>query len=67
MITAGNSSPINDGASAVLLMSRQRAKQLGYKPRARVVAAAVAGVDPTIMLTGIIPATRTAKGKFGAS
>lgn len=58
MITAGNSSPINDGASAVLLMSRERARQLGYKPRARVVATAVAGVDPTIMLTGIIPATR---------
>lgn len=57
-ITAGNSSPINDGASAVLLMSRQRAEQLGYRPRARVVATAVAGVDPTIMLTGIIPATR---------
>lgn len=58
IITAGNSSPINDGASAVLLMSRQKANQLGYKPRARVVATAVAGVDPTIMLTGIIPATR---------
>ncbi|MET3291495.1 UNVERIFIED_CONTAM: acetyl-CoA acyltransferase [Brevibacillus sp. OAP136] len=58
IITAGNASPINDGASAVLLMSRQKAEQLGYKPRARVVATAVAGVDPTIMLTGIIPATQ---------
>ncbi|MGO0058801.1 thiolase family protein [Brevibacillus fluminis] len=58
IITAGNASPINDGASAVLLMSRQKAEELGYKPRARVVATAVAGVDPTIMLTGIIPATQ---------
>ncbi|RNB79730.1 thiolase family protein [Brevibacillus fluminis] len=58
IITAANASPINDGASAVLLMSRQKAEQLGYKPRARVVATAVAGVDPTIMLTGIIPATQ---------
>lgn len=58
ILTAGNSSPITDGASAVLLMSRERAKQLGYKPRARVVATAVAGVDPTIMLTGIIPTTQ---------
>ncbi len=58
IVTAGNSSPINDGASAVLLMSRQKATELGYKPRARVVATAVAGTDPTIMLTGIIPATR---------
>ncbi|GED69803.1 acetyl-CoA acyltransferase [Brevibacillus reuszeri] len=58
IITAGNASPINDGASAVLLMSRQKAEQLGYKPRARIVATAVAGVDPTIMLTGVIPATQ---------
>ncbi|NGQ96607.1 thiolase family protein [Brevibacillus sp. SYP-B805] len=58
VITAGNSSSINDGASAVLLMSRKRAAQLGYKPRARVGATAVAGDDPTLMLTAIIPATR---------
>jgi len=57
VITAGNSSQISDGAAALLISSPARAKQLGRKPRARVVASASVGVDPTIMLTGPIPAT----------
>ncbi len=58
IITAGNSSPITDGASAILLVSGRKAKELGLKPRARVVTSAVAGADPVMMLTGPIPATR---------
>jgi acetyl-CoA acetyltransferase family protein len=58
VITAGNSSPITDGASAILLVSGRKAKELGLKPRARVVACTVAGADPVMMLTGPIPATR---------
>ena len=57
-ITAGNSSPLTDGASAVLIMSEERARALGLTPRARFHAFAVAGDDPLMMLTGIIPATR---------
>ncbi len=57
VITAGNSSPISDGASAVLLMSDRKAKELGIRPRARIVTTAVAGADPVLMLTGPIPAT----------
>ncbi len=56
-VTAGNSSQITDGASAVLVMSEERAQQLGYTPRARFHAFALAGVDPVTMLTGPIPAT----------
>src|SRR6266849_1193701 len=56
-ITAGNSSQISDGAAAVLLMSADKAKALGLKARARVVAHVVVGVDPIIMLEGPIPAT----------
>jgi acetyl-CoA acyltransferase len=56
-ITAGNSSQITDGAAAVLIMSERRAKRLGYTPRARFHAFALAGVDPILMLTGPIPAT----------
>ncbi len=56
-VTAGNSSQITDGASAVLVMSEERARQLGYTPRARFHAFALAGVDPVTMLTGPIPAT----------
>ena len=56
-ITAGNSSQITDGASAVLIMSEERARSLGYTPRARFHAFALAGVDPVTMLTGPIPAT----------
>lgn len=58
VITAGNSSPITDGASAILLVSGRKVKELGLKPRARIVASAVAGADPVMMLTGPIPATR---------
>jgi acetyl-CoA acetyltransferase family protein len=57
-VTAGNSSQISDGAAAVLLMSAQKAKELGCEPRARVVDQTTVGVDPVIMLTGPIPATR---------
>ncbi|MGH9088830.1 MAG: thiolase family protein [Acidimicrobiales bacterium] len=58
MITAGNSSQITDGAAAVLVMSEEKAHALGYTPRVRFHAFAVAGVDPVTMLTGPIPATR---------
>ena len=58
VITAGNSSPITDGSSAILIVSGRKAKELGLKPRARIVASAVAGADPVMMLTGPIPATR---------
>jgi len=56
-VTAGNSSQITDGASAVLIMSEARAAALGLTPRARLAAFALAGVDPVSMLTGPIPAT----------
>ncbi len=59
-VTAGNSSGINDGASAVLIMSQQRAKALGLEPMAKVIATAVAGVDPAIMGIGPVPATEKA-------
>jgi acetyl-CoA acetyltransferase family protein len=57
-ITAATSSQISDGAAAVLLMSRERADALGLAPRARIVDQTTVGVDPVIMLTGPIPATR---------
>jgi acetyl-CoA acyltransferase len=57
-ITAGNSSPLTDGASAALIMSAKRADQLGLNPRARFHSFAVTGSDPHLMLTGVIPATR---------
>jgi acetyl-CoA acyltransferase len=57
-ITAGNSSQISDGAAAVLLMSREKADQLGLRPRARIVDQTTVGVDPVTMLTGPIPATQ---------
>jgi acetyl-CoA acyltransferase len=57
-ITAGNSSQISDGAAAVLLMSGEKARELGLTPRARIVDQTTVGVDPVIMLTGPIPATR---------
>jgi acetyl-CoA acyltransferase len=56
-VTAGNSSQITDGAAAMLIMSEEKAAQLGLKPRARFVQFALAGVDPVMMLTGPIPAT----------
>jgi acetyl-CoA acetyltransferase family protein len=65
VITAANASQISDGAAALMVMSADRAKALGLKPRARVVATALAGVDPVIMLTGPIPATQRALKKAG--
>jgi 3-oxoadipyl-CoA thiolase len=59
-VTAGNSSGINDGAAALVLASRHRAAALGLRPRARIVATAVAGVDPAVMGLGPIPAARKA-------
>ena len=56
-VTAGNSSQITDGAAAMLIMSEEKAAQLGLTPRARFVQFALAGVDPVMMLTGPIPAT----------
>jgi len=64
-VTAGNSSGINDGASAVLLVEAERARELGLRPMARVVSTAVAGVDPAIMGVGPIPATRKALERAG--
>jgi acetyl-CoA acyltransferase len=58
VITAGNSSPLTDGASAVLIASEARAEELGLRPRARFHAFSVVGDDPLLMLTGPIPATR---------
>ncbi|QUV83422.1 acetyl-CoA C-acetyltransferase [Chloracidobacterium sp. D] len=63
--TAGNSSGIVDGAALVLVGSREKGEALGLKPRARIVAAAVTGSEPTIMLTGPMPATRKALAKAG--
>jgi acetyl-CoA acyltransferase len=57
-VTAGNSSQVSDGAAAVLLMSREKADALGLKPRARIFDQTTVGVDPVIMLTGPIPATK---------
>ncbi|HZA58450.1 MAG TPA: thiolase family protein [Solirubrobacterales bacterium] len=57
-ITAGNSSQVSDGAAAVLLVAAERAKELGLTPRARIVDQTTVGVDPVMMLTGPIPATR---------
>jgi 3-oxoadipyl-CoA thiolase len=64
-VTAGNSSGINDGASAVLLVEAERARGLGLEPMARVIATAVAGVDPAIMGAGPIPAVRKALARAG--
>ena len=57
-VTAGNSSQISDGAAAVLLMTREKADELGLKPRAKIVDQTTVGVDPVMMLTGPIPATQ---------
>ncbi len=65
VVTAGNSSQISDGAAALLIMSEARAKALNLTPRARIVATSLAGVDPTIMLTGPIPATQRVLKKAG--
>lgn len=65
VITAGNASQMSDGASAVLLMSRKKADELGIKPLARIVARTVVGSDPTLMLTGPIEATRKVLWRAG--
>ena len=65
VITAGNSSQISDGAAAVLIMSEQKAEDLGLRPRARFVSFALAGVDPVMMLTGPIPATHKVLERAG--
>ena len=64
-ITPGNSSQISDGATALLLMSREKAEELGLKPRFRVLARSVVGSDPTLMLDGPIPATEKVLKKAG--
>ncbi len=64
-VTAGNSSGINDGASAVLLVEAGRARELGLKPLARIVSTAVAGVEPSIMGIGPVPASRKALERAG--
>ena len=64
-VTAGNSSPLNDGASALLVMSEEKAKALGLKPLVKIRATAVAGVDPAVMGTGPVPATKKALQRAG--
>ncbi len=64
-VTAGNASGINDGAAAVLIMSSDKAKELGLKPWARIVASAAAGVEPRTMGYGPVPATRKALARAG--
>ena len=64
-VTAGNSSGINDGASAVLVVEADRARELGLRPMARMLSTAVAGVDPAIMGYGPVPATRKALERAG--
>jgi acetyl-CoA acyltransferase len=66
-VTAGNSSPTNDGSAALLVSSEDAARRLGLTPRARVHTTAVAGDDPIFMLTGIIPATQKVLAKAGLS
>ncbi len=66
-VTAGNSSSINDGAAALLLAGEQAVKTFGLVPMARVVSMAVAGVDPSVMGTGLIPASRKALQRAGLS
>ncbi|MFE3442432.1 thiolase family protein [Nocardia sp. NPDC059180] len=66
-ITAGNSSPLTDGASAALIMSEQMANKLGLQPRARFHSFAVVGDDPLLMLTAVVPATRKALDRAGLS
>ncbi|MGD9722263.1 MAG: acetyl-CoA C-acyltransferase FadA [Pirellulales bacterium] len=64
-VTAGNSSPLNDGAAALLIMSEEKAASLGLQPLVRVVATAVVGVDPSVMGTGPVPATKKALKRAG--
>src|SRR5207344_1236807 len=64
-VTAGNSSPLNVGAAACLLMSDERAKELGLTPKVKIRAMAVAGVDPSVMGIGPVPATHKALQRAG--
>lgn len=64
-VTAGNSSPLNDGAAALLLMSRAKADELGLKPLVKIRSTAVCGVDPCVMGTGPVPATKKALQRAG--
>jgi acetyl-CoA acetyltransferase family protein len=64
-VTAGNSSQITDGAAGLLVMSADKAAQLGLRPRARITASSVVGDDPTLMLTGPIPATAKVLARAG--
>ncbi len=64
-VTAGNSCPLNDGAAAVLVMSEEKAKRLGLKPKARILASTVAALRPEIMGLGPIPAIRALLGQTG--
>ncbi len=66
-VTAGNSSAINDGAAAVVIMSEDKAQKLGIEPMARIVSCAVVGVEPEIMGWGPVPATKKALEKAGLS
>jgi acetyl-CoA acyltransferase len=65
VVTAGNSSQISDGASALVIASREKAEELGLRPRARFHSFALAGVDPITMLTGPIPATQKVLERAG--
>lgn len=67
VIHAGNSSQISDGAAALLIMSREKAEELGLKPRFKILTRTVIGSDPTLMLTGPIPATEKVLKKAGLS
>jgi acetyl-CoA C-acetyltransferase len=64
-VTAGNACPLNDGAAAVVVLSEKKARELGVKPRARIVASAVSGVDPEIMGVGPIEAVRKVLDRAG--
>ena len=66
-VTAGNSSPLNDGAAAMLIMSEEKAKLLGLKPLVRIRSTAIAGVEPSVMGTGPVPATKKALERAGLS
>jgi acetyl-CoA C-acetyltransferase len=66
-VTAGNACPLNDGAAAVVIMSDERARQLGITPLARIIATAVSGIDPEIMGVGPIEAVRTVLKRAGMS
>ena len=66
-VTAGNSSPLSDGAAALVIMSEEKAKSLGLKPLVRILATSVVGVEPSVMGTGPIPATKKVLARAGMS